>query len=35
MKKMTTCRELVIKCVVHNVERTLAISPEESGCPYC
>jgi hypothetical protein len=26
-------RELVIKCVVHNVERSLAISHKESDCP--
>ncbi|AFO58533.1 putative transposase [Natrinema sp. J7-2] len=28
-------RELVIKCVVHNVERGLAISHKECECPYC
>ncbi len=26
-------RELVIKCIVHNLERSLAISHEESDCP--
>ncbi|WP_049918776.1 IS5 family transposase [Halorussus halophilus] len=26
-------RELVIKCIVHNLERNLAISNEESDCP--
>ncbi len=26
-------RELVIKCVVHNLERSLAISHEEGDCP--
>ena len=28
-------RELVIKCVIHNVERSLAISHEECQCSYC
>jgi len=28
-------RELVIKCVVHNVERGLDISQKECECPEC
>jgi hypothetical protein len=26
-------RELVIKCIVHNLERSLSISEEECDCP--